>query len=512
MPQPKWYHKSLSELCMDSIVDNMEKWTALRSLVHVSTPFYLLPSHCLEYIIQCLNEGGRLNEEMFDLLLNPHLKVLDLSENAFVSTENDDDIETNLRIVRLASVRCSQLTTLKFFSFNKLPSPTQVEETFTPILQLFEHLQILDLSSTIYGASCMLYLGSTCKPKIRELLVDCCPGVTDLVMQVFCNSQSSLHKLSVLSTKVTHAGIRFAIEHLPELKELSSSTDISQVLFRICKETRESKKCSLTKFSMRTVIQTLRYIVPYKKGNVSLMVEMCPSLVDLFIDVNGGKGFTNEELLGFRELKLIKSLVIDIFFMPSNFIRGGVIPLLQVHGRTLEKLTLSMPITSEEFYLIIECCPNIRRLLLSIESRRNLETPELVVDGVYSSLRYSKEVIPFRMLEEIILLSSSPFAISRKLLLLLLFSPSLTLISILNCKTLDDQIIEEACTRNSFKYLTKLELFGCSNVSQKGIDFFMNETNPLSEIALLDCGNVNPENMKTMAQEKHWNQVNINVC
>jgi hypothetical protein len=122
-------------------------------------------------------------------------------------------------------------------------------------------------------------------------------------MQVFCNSQSSLHKLSVLGTEVTHAGIRFAIEHLPELKELSSSTDISQVLFRICRETRESKKCSLTKFSMRTVIQTLRYIVPYKKGNVSLMVEMCPSLVDLFIDVNGGKGFTNEELLGEKNLK-----------------------------------------------------------------------------------------------------------------------------------------------------------------------------------------------------------------
>jgi hypothetical protein len=130
MPQPKWYHKSLSELCMDSIVDNMEKWTASRSLVHVSTPFYLLrechfcgiigyyylsisfslhaASHCLEYIIQCLNEGRRLKEEMFDLLINPHSKVLDLSKNAFVSTENDDDIETiNLRIVWLASVRCS---------------------------------------------------------------------------------------------------------------------------------------------------------------------------------------------------------------------------------------------------------------------------------------------------------------------------------------------------------------------------------------------------------------------
>jgi hypothetical protein len=42
MPQPKWYHKSLSELCMDSIVDNMEKWTAIRSSVHVSSLFSLL--------------------------------------------------------------------------------------------------------------------------------------------------------------------------------------------------------------------------------------------------------------------------------------------------------------------------------------------------------------------------------------------------------------------------------------------------------------------------------------
>jgi hypothetical protein len=34
-------------------------------------------------------------------------------------------------------------------------------------LQRFEFLQILDLSSTIYGACCMLKLGSTCKPKIK---------------------------------------------------------------------------------------------------------------------------------------------------------------------------------------------------------------------------------------------------------------------------------------------------------------------------------------------------------
>jgi hypothetical protein len=42
-------------------------------------------------------------EEMFDLLINPHLKVLDLSKEGSFESE----VERNLGIVRLASVRCS---------------------------------------------------------------------------------------------------------------------------------------------------------------------------------------------------------------------------------------------------------------------------------------------------------------------------------------------------------------------------------------------------------------------
>jgi hypothetical protein len=134
----------------------------------------------------------------------------------------------------------------------------------------------------------------------RELLVDCCPGVTDSVVEVFCNGQSSLQKLSVNGTEVTHSGIRFAIEHLPELKELNcdNESDILKAFQRIPIETRESKKYSLTKLCVNTEDRK----VPYKKGSVSLMVDMCPSIVDLFFSVND-KGFTNEELLGEKNLK-----------------------------------------------------------------------------------------------------------------------------------------------------------------------------------------------------------------
>jgi hypothetical protein len=213
---------------------------------------------------------------------------------------------------------------------------------------------------------------------------------------------------------------------------------------------------------------------------------------------------------GFPELKLLKYLVIatDPFRMSPFSIRGGVIPLLQSRGPALEELSLWVEVTNEEVYHIIECCPNVRRLRLVIKGM-DLETPELVVnDRAHSSLCSPKQVIPLRMLNFISLNPYHHYAIysiSRKLLLLLLSSPTLTDISIKKCLTLDDQIIEEACTENSFKNLTKLKFHGCSNVSQKGIDFFLNETNPLDEIYVKKCRNVNLEHMKTMAQEKHWN-------
>jgi hypothetical protein len=63
-------------------------------------------------------------------------------------------------------------------------------------------------------------------------------------MQVFCNGQSSLHKLSVRGTAVTHIRVRFAIEHLPELKDLDYDveSDILKVFRSIPYETRELKK------------------------------------------------------------------------------------------------------------------------------------------------------------------------------------------------------------------------------------------------------------------------------
>ncbi len=147
----------------------------------------------------------------------------------------------------------------------------------------------------------------------RELLVDGCPGVTDTVVEVFCTGQSSLYRLSILNTSVTPIGIQFAIQHLPELKELNcdNQSDVYKAFRRIRKEPRESKKYSLIKLFMENVVTRVygnygvfvfSRLVPYKKGSVSLMVDMCPLVVDVLLRVNN-EGFTNEELLGEKNLK-----------------------------------------------------------------------------------------------------------------------------------------------------------------------------------------------------------------
>jgi hypothetical protein len=58
---------------------------------------------------------------------------------------------------------------------------------------------------------------------------------------------------------------------------------------------------------------------------------------------------------GFRKLKQLKNFEIQTSpYLPSIIsIRGGVIPLLQAHGLTLEQLYLTVEVTSEQVFVII---------------------------------------------------------------------------------------------------------------------------------------------------------------
>ncbi len=90
---------------------------------------------------------------------------------------------------------------------------------------------------------------------------------------------------------MTSVGIKYAIEHLTELKEIEFDEEhnILKIFRDIHNESRESKKYSFTKLSIPRN-------VPYEKGGISLMVSMCPALVKLVMHTI--KRITDVEFLG----------------------------------------------------------------------------------------------------------------------------------------------------------------------------------------------------------------------
>jgi hypothetical protein len=89
----------------------------------------------------------------------------------------------------------------------------------------------------------------------------------------------------------------------------------------------------------------------------------------------------------------------------------------------------------------------------------------------------------------------------------LLSSPSLTDIQIRSCDALTDHVLQEAVQSNEFNHLKKLDLFDCNFVTEKGIELFMTESNPLTEINLNCCKKLTKkdvENWQNKAVEKNW--------
>ncbi|EFX62550.1 hypothetical protein DAPPUDRAFT_336789, partial [Daphnia pulex] len=128
----------------------MEKWTVSRSSVHVSSLFKLLPSHCLEYMTECLLKDHTLQrsigskdylitEDMLDLLLlSPHMKVLDLSQD-YLNTGHD--LQRNVRIFCLASVRCLLSGTIDEIGYPQMPVLNRVYySTSDNDIQLSTHI------------------------------------------------------------------------------------------------------------------------------------------------------------------------------------------------------------------------------------------------------------------------------------------------------------------------------------------------------------------------------------
>jgi hypothetical protein len=80
-------------------------------------------------------------------------------------------------------------------------------------------------------------------------------------------------------------------------------------------------------------------------------------------------------------------------------------------------------------------------------------------------------------------------------------------IDIAGCSMLNDDVLQEVVRVQKFHHLESLEVKKCHNVTEKGIDVFMNDQNPLKKIVLRWCRQVTKSNVdywKEQAKMNNW--------
>ena len=215
-------------------------------------------------------------------------------------------------------------------------------------------------------------------------------------------------------------------------------------------------------------------------------------------------------ILGFGELKKLKTIFFGSLrkiLAGSITFHGGVVPVIKILGRQLEVLSMhDVPIQqAAQMGLLTQCCPNLSELLLRISyddsTDDGLVNPPLATRMFFSPLQNLKSLIMY--IENP---SDQMLSIPPQMLLSLLSSPNLKKITIWDCVTLSDEIVEQADAIHGFEYLKELFFNNCPSISHKAIDLFKKES-MLKDLQLANCDGVDPnicEDWKIMIKQRKW--------
>ena len=341
-----------------------------------------------------------------------------------------------------------------------------------------------------------------------------CLNVTDSAVQWLCVGFDNLdvekggqckllEKLVLYLTKVTKKGIEMALTHLPALKVLDHETTVEALVDMALCNKPFTLKFSLTKL-------WIFYATLYHWDSLWIAVSVCPMLNNIKIVINNIIGFKDSDFLCLKSIKKICELAIfevvngKFEVVTQVTFRHSLAPLLKVSGNSLEKLHLSCVDTVDDIWTIIECCRNLRSLILT----KIYETPKSPLEKETSHFRTGFRNKENLILKELNYLHCSSFNIPTEILLFLLSSPSLVSIEIAHEDGLTDNVLKDAAKIHNFHKLEKFKLIDCCAISYKGIDdALMVDSNSLYKINVHDCKEITLGNVfdwKTKANKKYW--------
>ena len=364
----------------------------------------------------------------------------------------------------------------------------------------------------------------------RELDVTWCQDVTDAGIKALCGGATaeeekkqqryvgqckSLRKFFFnKQTQITEKGVKLALQNLPYL-ETTDCPYIVQALAEMHQNQQQPlPKFGLTSLDLRFAITCSRSFLPapppsrlpYTRGSLRLVAFMCPLVTKVeltFCDKDSL--ITDRDLLGLLALKTLHDFTITsthpIPGEPHISFLGGIAPILNVHGTSLESLKICIFPYHVDLASLIELCPNLRNLHLYC---RFMATSQ---DAAPSNPKRAKTIFVLEKLEKI----EIEYAQTEHLIFLLALAPAVAhlVIALIGCgDRLTDEVLQNVFEYHSFPCLKVLKITTESYVTKKGIDLFMNEGNALEKIEILECKSVTKENVeewREIAKNKNWN-------
>ena len=285
----------------------------------------------------------------------------------------------------------------------------------------------------------------------------------------------SFQKFCSHGSSITISGIQMALENLTNLKMWDMAT--VQSLAKIHNENYLSKFSEIPKYSLNKLeVSPHEDYIPKTLG---LVVSMCPSVVE--VKISTSERLTNGDLLSLLSLENLCILNIGGYLGCGGRVTfaGGVTPILKTFGNSLKSLSLSS-LSKVNIRIIAELCPNLH--FLSLNSNFSYSTAKLEEECTNIELPILKQ------LEKLSLRAiDSKSTIPRENLILLLSSPSLVRIDIERCCSLDNDVLKEVARVQQFQNLEYLEISVCHNVTEDGMDVFLNTENPLKKMAIYFC-------------------------
>jgi hypothetical protein len=270
-----------------------------------------------------------------------------------------------------------------------------------------------------------------------------------------------------------------------------------QTFARIHTEFFLIQKLEIPKYSL--VCLEIAPYASYIPKALGFVVSLCPSVTE--VEIKSYLGLTDSDLLDLLSLKNLRNFKMsgDYPSIGKVTFGGGVTPILKAFGNSsLKKLSLAF-LRDVNILVITQLCPNLHSL--DLIDNLNYFTAKLVEEWVKTE---PTEPQVLKQLEKLRLFGSG---IPREHLILLLSSPLLVEITIGRCSTLDDDILQKVARIQKFNNLEKLVVMLCDNVTEKGIDIFMNTQNPLKDILIDRCDEIsksNAECWERQAKKNNW--------